>query len=56
MYPDAVFFLGGDFNTLGIDWSSDCPYLPAAYYRESLILLSQNLLLQIVTEPRRKYF
>ena len=48
MFPDAVLILGGDFNSPGIDWSSGClteSYLPAAF-RESLILLSQDFLLE----------
>ena len=57
MFPDAVLILGGDFNSPEIDWSSGClteSYLPAAF-RESLILLSQDFLLeQIVTDPTRE--
>ena len=57
MFPDAVLILGGDFNSPGIYWSSGClteSYFPAAF-RESLILLSQDFLLeQIVSKPTRE--
>ena len=56
MFPDTVLILGGDFNCPGIDWCSGDlteSYLSASF-RESLIMLSQDFLLeQIVTEPTR---
>ena len=57
MFLDAIPILGGDFNSTGIDWFSGClteSYL-SAVFRESLILLSQDFLLeQIVTEPTKE--
>ena len=57
-YPTAKIFLGGDFNSPGINWSDVTlteSYVPASF-REKLIEVTDEFHLeQLVLEPTRQY-
>ena len=57
-YPDAILFLGGDFNLSGIDWEGNkCkPRAPKKKMCETLIQIADEFNLEQLNQPGKKIF